>query len=78
MGKKYSHLSDEQRAFIEVSLRQALSQAIIAELLGIHRSSVYRELQRASRTGKPTYKAANGARAYTEGRRLNGLARRKD
>ena len=77
MGTQYSHLSDEQRAFIEAGLREGLSQATIADLLGIHRSSVWRELQRALRTGKTTYKAANGARAYTEGRRRNGLARRQ-
>jgi len=77
MGTQYSHLSDEQRAFIEAGLRQGLSQATIADLLGIHRSSVWREVQRASRSGKPTYRAATGAQAYTEGRRRNGLARRK-
>jgi IS30 family transposase len=77
MGKKYSHLSGEQRTYIETGLVQGLSLSVIAELLGVNRSTVWREVQRATRLGRSAYDAAGGGLAYTEGRKRNGLARRK-
>jgi len=43
---KYSHLSKEQRYQIEALLTSGLSKKAIANQLGIHRGSVYREISR--------------------------------
>jgi len=43
---KYSHLSKEQRYQIEALLTSGVSKVVIAHQLGIHRSSVYREISR--------------------------------
>jgi transposase, IS30 family len=77
MGTRYSHLDGEQRVLIEAGVRDGLSQAAIAAQLGVHRSTVLRELRRGAHFVKRSYKAVNGERAYSEGRERNGVARRK-
>lgn len=43
---KYNHVSYEQRIRIEVLLKQSVNKNKIAEEVGIHRSVLYRELNR--------------------------------
>src|SRR5690554_838163 len=45
---KYTHLSLEQRYQIEALLQTGISRTKIAEIIGVHRSTVYRELKRNS------------------------------
>ena len=49
----YKHLISEQRYAIEVLLQQKKSKKEIAEAIGVHESTVYRELSRNS--GKRGY-----------------------
>ena len=54
MGK---HLTLNDRKFIEKMLKQKISVAVIADTLGVHRSTVYREIKKGSYT-----------RVYTSGK----------
>ena len=47
--KKYYHLRKEQRAVIAAFLRKGLSVSAIAKVIGVHRSTFYREIKRKSR-----------------------------
>ena len=51
--KNYTHISIEQRVKIEALLKAGHKASFIAKQLGIHRSSIYRELKRnQTKTGK--------------------------
>ena len=51
--KNYTHISVEQRIKIEALLKAGHKASFIAKQLGIHRSSIYRELKRnQTKTGK--------------------------
>lgn len=58
MPKDYNHLCCEQRYQIEVLLKSGNTQKQIAELLGVHRSTISREIKRN------TPKAGKGANDY--------------
>jgi transposase, IS30 family len=77
MGSVYRHLIEVDRVAIESGLREGLPQAEIARRLGVHRSSVCREVQLGRRDGQNTYMAVFGQRAHDLGRRSAGRARRK-
>jgi IS30 family transposase len=49
MGKRYNHLTKETRVELMILLKSGQSIKAISKLLGIHRSTLYRELQRNSR-----------------------------
>ena len=57
--KQYSHLNKEQRYQIEALLESGISKDVIAGQLGIHRSSIYREIKRNDKQQHKgsTYKA---------------------
>jgi IS30 family transposase len=68
MTKKYFHLSQEQRYQIEANLTVGISAPKIANQLGVHKSTIYREIKRNSTVGaKPPdkYKAKN-AQLFTK------------
>ena len=46
MKKKYNHLSQEQGYTIDRLLKQGKSQSEIAKIIGVHRSTVSREIAR--------------------------------
>jgi len=46
--KKYNHLTEKDRIFLRVMLERHYSKNKIAEILGVHRSTIYRELRRNS------------------------------
>ena len=48
MGKDYSHLTEDQRILLSMMLQKGYSKSKIADNLGVHRSTVYREVQRNS------------------------------
>lgn len=50
MGKRYHHLTEQGRICLRVMLERHYSTNKIAETLGVHRSTVYRELKRNSQT----------------------------
>lgn len=77
MGQHYSHLSSVDRTYIEVFVRMGASSGSVARLLGRHRSTISRELQRARSLGFNAYVADFGQRFYARSRRRAGLARRK-
>lgn len=77
MGTVYRHLTELDRVAIEAGLREGLPQAEIARRLGVHRSSICREVQRGRREGHGVYMAVFGQRAHDLGRRAVGRARRK-
>lgn len=52
MGKQHSYLSHNQRLQIKKMLEDGISIINIANSLGYHRSSIYREIERGSINGK--------------------------
>ena len=48
MGMKYHHLTEKDRIFLRVMLERRYPKNKIAEILGVHRSTIYRELKRNS------------------------------
>lgn len=48
MGKQYSQLTHENQVAISTLLRAGFTKQAIADQLGVHRSTIYRELQRNS------------------------------
>ena len=61
MTKKYHQLNQEQRYQVEALLQAGTGKTAIANIIGVNRSTVYRELHRnATTTAKqPLYKAAS-------------------
>ena len=54
MGQHYNHLTSEDRTAIRALLQENFSQAKIAKNVGVHRSTIYREIRRNS--GKRGYR----------------------
>ena len=77
MTTKYSHLSLDERVKIEVLLDHGAPHASVARFIGRHRSTIYREIQRASRAGFVRYIAHFGHSAYAQRRKAAGRLRRK-
>lgn len=48
MESKYKHLTEKDRIFLRVMLERHYPKNKIAEILGVHRSTIYRELKRNS------------------------------
>ena len=68
MTKNYSHLSQEQRYQLEALLKVGNRKSTIAQILGVHRSTIYREIKRCITTRGPgayEYKAAKAHRDAT-------------
>lgn len=61
MGKKYSHLTEQNRIFLRVMLERRYTKNKIAEILGVHRSAIYRETKRNGRTH---WKSGNKREAF--------------
>ncbi|MBQ7797559.1 MAG: IS30 family transposase, partial [Clostridia bacterium] len=77
MGK---HLTLNDRKFIEKMLKQKISVTVIADTLGVHRSTIYREIKKGTylHTTKinggfykdvPTYSSDLGQQVYTNNRK---------
>ena len=77
MRTKYFHFSEHERLRIELMCSLGFNCSQVARQLGRHRSSVARELCRGTLPPFRCYVAELGQRSYREGRRRNGLARRK-
>jgi transposase, IS30 family len=79
MGSKYSQLTRDQRFHIQFLLARGVSQRQVALTVGVHPSTITRELLRAGSGGQHerTYFADRGQLAHDKGRVSNGLARRK-
>jgi transposase, IS30 family len=77
MSKNYKHLCHEQRYQIEALVKSGHSQKYIAALIGVHPSTVSRELKRntpASGTGSGQYWASNAKRRTQLRHRLKAKA----
>lgn len=57
--QKYTHLSQGQRYQLEALLKIGMTKTYISEFLGVHRSTVYREIKRNSKQkrGRDNYEA---------------------
>ena len=53
--KKYNHLSQAQRYTIDRLLKQGKSQSEIAKIIGVHRSTVSREIARNKTASRGVY-----------------------
>jgi IS30 family transposase len=45
MTKNYHHLNEKDRIFLRVMLERRYPKNMIAEILGVHRSTIYREIK---------------------------------
>jgi IS30 family transposase len=78
MAKSYSHLTEDKRLTIEAMRAKRFSAQAIADELGVHRSTIYREFKRAGVLDTDgMYFAVKGERARKVGRRRAGKRRRK-
>lgn len=72
VGKRYTHLSAEERAVLQVGLSQGMSLRSIGQQLGRSHSSLSREVRRAlgaeGALAESTYQAKVGAERYAEAR----------
>ena len=66
MGQKYTHLSAEERAMIEIEVGNGSSLRSVARRLGRHASSVSRELSRNRSESSPPYSGRSAGAAYRE------------
>lgn len=48
MEKNYQHLTEQDRIFLRLMLERHYSKSKIADILGVHRSTIYREIKRNS------------------------------
>lgn len=46
MGTKYRHLTEQDRIFLSIMITKGYKKSKIAEILGVHRSTIYREIKR--------------------------------
>ncbi|MBN8426946.1 MAG: IS30 family transposase [Xanthomonadales bacterium] len=76
MGQKYTHLSAEERAMIEIEVGNGSSLRSVARRLGRHASSVSRELSRNRSESSPPYSGRSAGAAYRERRRRSVRRRR--
>ena len=74
MKTNYKHLTVEQRYLIQVELKSASSIKMIADKLNVHRSTVYRELQR--NLGKKGYRFKQ-AQSKRQARSLTKVKKKK-
>ena len=63
--RKYKRLHYEDRQTIEAMSKQGSSVSDIAEALGTHRDTIYREFKRCNATLK-TYTRQQGSRRYKQ------------
>jgi transposase, IS30 family len=77
MNHKFSQITYAQRAVIEHLSHGGLACAAIASRLGVHRSTVWRELKRGLFPALGRYTAQRGQLEHDAARRRAGLARRK-
>lgn len=77
MEHKYHHLSSHDRIKIELAIEQGHSASGIARIVGVHRSTIYREMRRGADARLERYLACRGDAAYQQARRRAGLQRRK-
>jgi IS30 family transposase len=76
MGQKYTHLSAEERAMIEIEVGNGSSLRSVARRLGRQASSVSRELSRNRSESSPPYSGRSAGAAYRERRRRSVRRRR--
>lgn len=71
MTKKYSHLTLEQRYFIQINIELNVSVSNISKAIGVHRSTVYNELKRNSmqKNKPPNHYKAQNAHFFAEKRK---------
>lgn len=62
MKRKYKRLRFEDRKALEIMLTSGFSISEIAELLGVHRDTIYRELHRSGKT-RDSYTAEDGQKS---------------
>lgn len=74
MAKGYHHLTYSQRCQIVILKERGESNSAIAKYLGVHRSTVYRELARNSKNEGYDYDQAH---KEAEGRRKKDQTKRK-
>jgi len=70
MTKNYSHLSQEQRYQLEALLKVGKPKRVIAEILEVHRSTVYREIKRCITTRGPGAYEYHASKAQREAEQL--------
>ena len=63
----YSHITTEERDFLQSAFALSIDKSIIARILGKHISTVYREVTRNTSTG---YYIATEAHKWASNRRL--------
>ncbi|MFW2535455.1 IS30 family transposase [Legionella sp. 28fT52] len=74
MGVRYKHLSELDRVFLQIMLEKGYSKVKIAQILKIHRSTIYRELKRNSvistwTNNKPYYLSSSAQKRYVKRRK---------
>lgn len=73
MKTKYKHLTDKDRIFLRIMLEKHYSKNKIATILGVDRSTIYRELKRNCfkhwRTGKKIYWSNTAHQNYLDRRK---------
>lgn len=73
MGTKYQHLSEQDRIFLRIMLAKRYTKNKIAEILGVDRSTIYRELKRNCfkhwRNGNDIYWNDTAQKNYLERRK---------
>lgn len=74
MGTKYKHLTKQDRVFLRIMLEKRYPKNKIAKILGVHRTTIYREIKRNS-----TIHSYSNIRTYYGGSFAHNkyLARRK-
>lgn len=50
MKAKYKNLTEKDRVFLRIMLEKRYPKSKIADILGVHRSTIYREIKRNSCT----------------------------
>ena len=72
MPKGYTHLTQAQRYQISALNKRRLSIAQIAAEVGVHRSTIYRELKRCITSKRSVYSASCSQKNYLQKRRKTG------
>lgn len=81
MGAKFRQLNRQDRVFLRVMLEKKYPKAKIAKILGVDRSTIYRELKRNSRIhyySKQKYYCSMTAQNWANVRRKRGVKLAKD
>ena len=76
MGEHFSHLTKTKRIQLDAFVRAGMKPAQIAIELGVHRSTIYRELQRGA-TGETDHNLRPGYSAELAERRLRASFKRR-